>query len=207
MLSLRKFLTTLSVGSLSLFTCNLAIAEEYEKGAYASIDFGIGKFSEIEQAGGLPNIETEAGFSFEGSIGYDFGKNFRTDISYTKTKSTIVLAAGDKDSDFGSIMLNAYIDFPIENSKWEPFIGAGLGMTQADLEETCTAAGNTECTDDVFTYGLSGGINYNLNPTTAITAKITYLGFDDITITNQGAKTIITDSETIATRIGMKFKF
>ena len=105
MLSLRKYLAFFSAGSLSLFTCNFSVAEEYEKGAYASFDFGIGEFSEIEQAGGLPNIEVDPGFSFEGAIGYDFGKNFRTDISYTKTNSTIVLAAGDKDSDFGSLML------------------------------------------------------------------------------------------------------
>ena len=97
--------------------------------------------------------------------------------------------------------------FPIEDTKWEPFIGVGLGTTQADMEESCTAAANTDCTDNFFTFGITGGVNYALNPGADLTAKITYLGFEDIEITNQGAVVTISESETLSAHVGIKFKF
>ena len=82
-----------------------------------------------------------------------------------------------------------------------------LGTTQGDMEESCVAAANTDCTDNFFTFGISGGVNYALNPGADITAKITYLGFDDIDITNQGVGVTITESETLSAQVGIKFKF
>ena len=38
------------------------------------------------------------------------------------------------------------------------------------MEESCTPAADTDCTDDVFTYGISGGVNYTLNPGADLTA-------------------------------------
>ena len=58
-----------------------------------------------------------------------------------------------------------------------------------------------------FTYGISGGVNYSLNPESDITAKITYLGFEDIEITNQGVPVTISGGETLSAYVGMKFKF
>ena len=200
-------LSILTLSSIALLSCDLAKADEYEKGFYSTISVGMGKFSEIVQGAGQPNIETDPGFSFEGSIGYDFGKTFRTDLSYTNTTSSVVLAAGSPDGKFEAIMLNAYLDFPIENTRWEPFLGIGAGTANADLENLCTAAVNTDCTDNVFAYGLSGGVNYYLDSITAISAKISYIGFGDITITDQGAATTIQDSETLSAHVGIKFKF
>ena len=104
-------------------------------------------------------------------------------------------------------MLNGYLDFPLEDSKWEPFIGVGIGLTEIDVSDLCTAAANTDCTDNVFTFGLSGGVSYALNPSTSILGKVTYLGFGDINITNLGAAGEIREAETISTQIGLRFNF
>ena len=108
---------------------------------------------------------------------------------------------------FGSIILNGYLDFPIENTKLTPFIGVGYGSTNVDAVNLCTAGGTDDCTDDVATYSLSGGISYALNPETAITGKITYLGFDTINVTDDGTLVTVTESETLSAHIGVKFKF
>ena len=205
---MKKFnsISLLTAGTLALLSTDFVKAEEYKSGVYASINIGAGKFSDVTQAGG-GTLEFDSGMSYEGSLGYDFGKRFRADVSYSNTTSSSTINGVDFDVKFSSIMLNGYIDFPIEDTKWEPFIGVGLGTTEGDMDESCTAAANTDCTDNFFTFGITGGVNYALNPGADLTAKITYLGFDDIDITNQGAAVTITDSETLSAHLGIKFKF
>ena len=76
-----------------------------------------------------------------------------------------------------------------------------------DAVNLCTAGGIDDCTDDVATYSLSGGISYALNPDTEITGKITYLGFDTINVTDDGTLVTVTESETLSAHIGVRFMF
>jgi len=200
-----KSLAALSIVSMSILPPAPEVkADDYEKGFYASIGAGSGTFSDILLVGTPFALAFDPGFSYEGSFGYDFGKHFRADVSYMNTISTIVT---DHQAVFGSIILNGYFDFPIENTKWAPFLGAGYGSTNVDAVNLCTAGGTDDCTDDVATYSLSGGISYALNPDTEITGKITYLGFDDIKIQDDGAGVTVTESETLSAHIGVKFMF
>ena len=201
-----KIASLLAVGSITLTSNNSLLADEvYESGAYAALGAGAGTWSDLEQGG--TTTEFDSGFSYEGTLGYDFGKTFRTDLTYSGTTSSATIGGTDRDVTFKSFMANIYADFPIDNSKFAPFLGFGIGSTEVDAEETCTAAANTDCTDNVFTYGINGGISYSLNPSTDIYGKVTYLGFSDITITNQGTDTVIQDSETLSAYIGLKFNF
>jgi len=201
-----QIISMLAVGSITLTSNNSLKADEvYKSGAYAAFGAGAGTWSDLEQGG--TTTEFDSGFSYEGTLGYDFGKTFRTDITYSGTTSSATINSVDRDVTFKSFMANIYADFPIDNSKFAPFLGFGLGSTEADLEETCTVAADTDCTDSVFTYGINGGISYSLNPSTDIYGKVTYLGFSDITITNTGAQTIIQNSETLSAYIGLKFNF
>ena len=71
----------------------------------------------------------------------------------------------------------------------------------------CSTGGTDTCTDDVATYSLSAGLSYALNSDTEIIGKITYLGFDDITVTDDGTVTTVTETETGSAQIGVRFKF
>ena len=200
-----KYLAALSIASIGFLPLAPEVkADDYEKGFYGYIGAGAGTFSDILLAGTPFALAFDAGFSYEGSLGYDFGKHFRADVSYTNTISTIVT---DHQAVFGSIILNGYFDFPIENTKWSPFVGAGFGSTNVDAVNLCTAGGTDDCKDDVATYSLSGGISYALNPNTDLTGKITYLGFDTINVTDDGTLVTVTESETLSAHIGVKFKF
>ena len=204
-MSVLKSLAALSIASMSILPSAPEVkADVYEKGFYGSLGAGAGTFSDILLVGTPFALAFDAGFSYEGSFGYDFGKHFRADVSYTNTISTIVT---DHQAVFGSIILNGYLDFPIENTKWTPFIGAGYGSTNVDAVNLCTAGGTDDCTDDVATYSLSGGISYALNSDTDITGKITYLGFDTINVTDDGTLVTVTESETLSAHIGVKFMF
>ena len=204
-MSAFKSLAALSIASMSILPLSPEVkADDYEKGFYGSIGAGAGTFSDLLLVGTPFALAFDAGFSYEGSFGYDFGKHFRADVSYTNTISTIVT---DHQAKFGSIILNGYLDFPIENTKLTPFIGVGYGSTNVDAVNLCTAGGTDDCTDDVATYSLSGGISYALNSDTDITGKITYLGFDTINVTDDGTLVTVTESETLSAHIGVKFKF
>ena len=88
-----------------------------------------------------------------------------------------------------------------------PFIGVGFGTTGVDANNLCVANGANDCDDDVATYSLSGGLAYGLNETTELTAKLTYLGFDDIKINNNGTSITVLESETLSFHIGARVKF
>ena len=204
-MSVQKSLAALSIASMSVLPLAPEVkADDYQKGFYASIGVGSGTYSDLLLVGTPFALAFDPGFSYEGSFGYDFGKNFRADVSYTNTTSTIVT---DNEAVFGSIILNGYLDLPIEGTKFTPFIGAGYGATNVDAVNLCTAGGSDDCTDDVATYSLSGGISYALNSETDITGKITYLGFDTINITDDGVGVDVFESETLSVHIGVKFKF
>ena len=205
-----KVLPLLAASSLTFLSGNsLKANEENSSGMYGTINLGAATASDIVVIGG-GTIEAEPGFSFEGSLGYDFGETFRVDISYTNSNpgfdgTPVGIADGNYSA--GSFMLNGYLDFPLEDSKWEPFIGVGIGLSEIDVSDLCTAAANTDCTDNVFTFGLSGGVSYALNPSTSILGKVTYLGFGDINITNLGVAGEVREAETISTQIGLRFNF
>ena len=204
-MSALKSLAALSIASISILPLVPELkADDYEKGFYGSVGVGSGTFSDLLLVGTPFALAFDPGFSYEGSFGYDFGKHLRADVSYMNTVSTI---STNHQAVFGSITLNAYLDFPIANTKWTPFIGAGYGSTNVDAVNLCTSGGTDDCKDDVSTYSISGGISYALNSDTDITGKITYLGFDDIKITDDATQVTITESETLSAHIGVKFKF
>ena len=93
------------------------------------------------------------------------------------------------------------------NTKFTPFIGVGFGTTGVDANNLCFANGANDCDDDVATYSLSGGLAYGLNDSTELTAKLTYLGFDDININNNGTRITVLESETLSFHIGARVKF
>ena len=201
--SLSTIVTT-SLVSLSPLTINSANADEFKKGFYSSYSLGAGTYSDLLLSGTILSLPFDYGFSYEGGFGYDFGKTFRTELSYTNTTSSI--STGNQ-AKFGSFMFNGYIDFPLGNSKWAPFVGAGIGTTNVDATNLCTAGGTDDCKDNVSTYAISGGINYALNDKTEITTKLTYFGFGDIDVTDDGTTLRVTDSETLSYRVGLTFKF
>ena len=153
-----KSLAALSIASLSMLPFAKEVkSDDYKKGLYGYIGAGTGTFSDLVIQGTPFSVNFDPGFSFESSLGYDFGKHFRVEASYSNTTSTTVTDNNDK---IRSIIFNGYLDFPIENSKWTPFIGAGYGSTNVDAVNLCTAGGADDCEDDVATYSISGGLSY-----------------------------------------------
>ena len=205
-----KAISLLAASSLSLLTANpLKADEEYPTGMYGSISFGAGEVSSFDDPNGA-ELEFDFGLAYEVGLGYDFGKNFRTEVSYIGLSSGFggtPLGVDDGDFEMKTFMFTGYLDFPIENTKWEPFVGLGVGSMEIDAEDACAVAANTDCTVSTFTYALSGGVNYAISSSTSITAKITYLKPQDFDITNAGLDVEGIEASTLSAYAGLKFNF
>ncbi len=189
---------------LAISALSAPVNAEEEKGFYTAISLGSGTFSDVVVVGTPFSIPFDYGFSYEGAVGYDFGR-IRTEVSYNKTSSAV--ATGNK-IELGSWMFNGFLDFPIKDSKFEPFIGLGYGSTRVDSTNLCTVGGVDSCTDDVGTWGFSIGTGYEISESVDLTGTMTYLGFDTINISDDGSATVaVTGAETLAFRVGVRFKF
>ena len=206
-MSFLKSIKSISIGSLacaSLGSVSVTQAEEFGKGVYVNLGIGTGTYSDIIWSDGA--VDTfEYGFGFETGIGYDFGKRFRTELTYSNLSSENDNLG--QDGTFNSIIFNGFIDFPISDSKYTPFIGLGFGTTKADADDLCTAGTSTDCEDNVATFSVSGGLAYAINDSTELTAKATYLGFDDISMNNNGTAFTVLESETFTIHLGARVKF
>ena len=204
-MKLFKSFTSLSIAALTLFPAVTEVkSEDYEKGFYASIGFGLGTYSDPLINGTPFSLYFDRGFSYEGSLGYDFGKYFRVDASYTNTTSNV---HGAEEAVFGAYIFNGYLDVPLGDTKWTPFIGIGYGATNVDVSKLCTSGGDDDCKDDVATFSLSGGLSYAISSDIEITGKYTYLGFDTINVWDDATHTVVADSETHTVHVGLRFKF
>ena len=127
---------------------------------YVTLSGGISsvKDTDLLQIGGsaYATFPTDDAFSGEFGIGYDFENTIRTDITYSTSKHDIdnlFNLAGE--AELSNIFLNIYADFESSNSKFTPYVGAGVGSSTLDL-----VFDGTTFSDSSTTYQVKVGTNY-----------------------------------------------
>ena len=177
----KKSLLALSIASLSAITP--LTAEEKNKGVYFIGSIGAGRMNDIEFSAALGGgtAEFDAGFSGEIGVGYDFG-SLRTEFSYNST-NTPLDGVTDVDVDVKSFLLSAAYDWR-SDKKWQPYIGAGVGSSTIDLNLGATVGGTTLTAgdDNITTFKLKAGVNYEASEDIDVYGEIWGQGFDDFTI-------------------------
>ena len=177
----RKSLLALSIASLSAITP--LTAEEKNKGIYFVGSIGAGQMNDIEFSAALGGgtAEFDSGFSGEIGVGYDFG-SLRTEFSYNST-NTPLDGVTDVDVDVKSFLLSAAYDWR-SDKKWQPYIGAGVGSSTIDLNLGATIGGTTLTAgdDNITTFKLKAGVNYEASEDIDVYGEIWGQGFDDFTI-------------------------
>ena len=127
---------------------------------YVTLSGGISslKDTDLLQIGGRAYVTfpTDDAFSGEFGIGYDFENTIRTDITYSTSKHDIDnLFNSAGEAELSNIFLNIYADFESSNSKFTPYVGAGVGSSKVDLE-----LDGTTFSDSSTTYQVKVGTNY-----------------------------------------------
>ena len=127
---------------------------------YVTLSGGISspKDTNLLQIGGTQyaSFTADDAFSGEFGIGYDFENTIRTDITYSRSKGDIDnLFNSAGEGELSNIFLNIYADFESSNSKFTPYVGAGVGSSTLDF-----IFDGTTLSDSSSTYQVKVGTNY-----------------------------------------------
>ena len=189
---MKKYLIASSL-LFSSFTSPI-FAEE-SKSLYLSIGGGINFVGDIESSfGGLDGTyESNNPFQYSFAVGKEF-EDWRLEFNYSGAtissdsltgtiggNGATVALTPEYEAEVTSYMLYAYKDFPSETySKFTPYVGAGLGFSSIDAPaQTIAILGQNVVTNDfdeqVFSFGLKGGVNYEIAETTSLYTELGYL--------------------------------
>ncbi len=134
--------------------------------AAASAQFDEGDWEMTVAASGASDDSFDStGLNVAFSIGYFFNDNLeagvRQGITFSDTEGG--------GSDFSGTT-TGFLDYHFDLDRWQPFVGAFIGVTYGD----------GGFTDDDGVYGPEGGVKYFVNSTTFIAATVQYVvPFDD----------------------------
>ena len=184
-----------------------AIAEEKEKGFYATLGAGIGKHVDIgiASASGGGDIKFDSGFSGDVGLGYDFG-SIRTELTYNSVNNEVDTVQGNTSNvavEFDTIFISVYYDFRADKD-WQPYAGIGFGNTTITATESYSGNITLSAGDDnISSAKLAVGINYGANENFDIYGEYSAQGYDDFTIGNY----TYSDCGMQVATIGTRFKF
>lgn len=157
------------------------------QGLYISGNIGLATLNDADaNDSNLPGVtasrEFDSGAAFTGAIGYGID-NFRLEgeIGYQQNDFDEQEAGGisrDLSGDLTtlSFLVNAYYDFPT-SSKFTPFITAGLGLAQVDVNDLRISGSRQASFDDddtVFAGQVGAGVSYAVNEQIALELKYRY---------------------------------
>ena len=185
-----------------------SFAEE-EKGFYFKGGIGITDVSDVTATvnSSAVSIEIDSGVSFTAGVGYDFGNDVRTEIGYDKTTGDISKIAGSSSSadvDASNFSASVFKDFSGGDSKFTPYVGAGIGSTQIDVGTlTINGTSYTGSDSNATSYGLTLGTDYELNDSSTLFVEGNYKKIGDLTIT--GVE--YTDISPLGVNAGIKVSF
>lgn len=166
-------------------------AQAAERKLYFAASASINKLRKIEDSSVTATFDSGYGFLF--AAGLDTGKlRVEGEIGYRSADiDTLgllgIIGPGSGDISVLSFMANGYYDFEITNSNWTPYVGAGFGIIDSDLEGTGTffrvTGGNTN-----LAYQLMLGLGYEVSSNFMLTAGYRFLGtfaFDENVMLNE----------------------
>jgi len=193
---MRKRLGALLIVFSFVFAANAYSAE----GLYISGNIGLATLNDADaNDSNLPGVtasrEFDTGAAFSGAIGYGI-ENFRLEgeIGYQKNdfnEQNIRGTSSDLSGDLTSLsfLVNTYYDFPT-GSKFTPFITAGLGFAQVDVNDLSSPGARRASFDDddtVFAGQVGAGVSYALNEKVDFELKYRYFMTEDLEFSDGGS--------------------
>ena len=148
-------------------------------------------------------------FEFNYSTAKIESDSFSVTSGGTEVSSSITPAL---KSDVSSYMIYGYKDF-INDSKFTPYAGVGLGLGHFSAkDQTATVAGSAYelkgGDETVFSFGLKGGISYEIADNTSIFTEGHYQNFASYDVSEPGYETVNYDNnQFFAVSAGIKFSF
>jgi opacity protein-like surface antigen len=156
-----------------------------------------GSFS--QRFGGDQTLHGKGGWTVDGAVGRSFGNGFRTDAELLYSEADAKTGQTGKMKTLAGL-LNAYYDFTT-GTKFQPFVGAGVGISQVKLD------GQPFHGDDTgFAYQLTTGVAYPITDKLSAQIAYRYLGVNDVKVGSELAR-IRGDYHDQAVTVGVTYKF
>ena len=191
---MRLFTKLASAAAVAAATIS-APAMADDKGFYGTLSIGGGDFSSIDV--GVTTVNFDPGFNFEAGIGHDSGFNLRTELSYDNTKSdgfSVFNVSLTDSTTVEHLLTSVYYDFKKDDQKFSPFLGVSLGTTWVS---------NGGETANAFAYGVSAGVNYDLNENATLFGKLAHIRASDL----EYSTVRITGAHDTSLKAGLRYKF
>ena len=182
-----KFFTKLAAGAAVAAATVSAPAMADDKGIYVLGSLGVSQTD-------IDVVSVDESFSFEIGLGYDFGNDFRTEVTWEKNYLSAVTVLGTAipaDASYDSVLVSIYKDFSNE-SKVTPFIGVGIGSTSAT---------NIGAVESAFTRAFSVGASYEVSENTDLYAKVQTM------YATPRAAGVNWESNGVSAKAGVRFSF
>ncbi len=217
------------VALLATTTAIVAIAAPAMAGAawpnwYLGIRGGVAFLSDSDISGPAFSGKTEydTGYSLSGAIGYRPGfaassmGSMRVEAEYLYQTNSLgsgnalgVPVSYSGDIAHSAILLNAYYDFALTNSRFSPYLGAGLGLGHSRASDIKTnGVALIDDSDNGMAYDLMAGIGYSPEtvPYTTFSLGYRYFGMQDSKY-NIGATNVKVDNDSHNVEAGAQFRF
>jgi OOP family OmpA-OmpF porin len=185
---MSKYRIGLALAGAVLLAPSLVLADDMDMGAggarqgwYSSLGAGLNilRNSDIKGSGFETHGDFNDGYVVNGAIGYQWGHlRGEGEIGYRHNDLDHLTGLGGKGSGDASaidLMANGYYDF-LPYSKFDPYIGAGIGVARVDYSSLAGAAGTTliDQTDTKFAYQGIVGARYLIAPQWDLGAEYRY---------------------------------
>ncbi|MEZ5897118.1 MAG: OmpW family outer membrane protein [Parvularculaceae bacterium] len=186
-------------------------------GFYIGANGGASFASDSEYSALSATTPYDTGFVVSGVVGYEFAKqdwgNIRTELEGFYSEDSIssdgLIGAADGEVSNAGAMLNVYYDMSQLDSRFTPFVGAGIGFSNVDLN---TQGGNFAIDDDetVLSYQAIIGVRYEFDDHWSMSVDGRYVGVEDpeFSAASDGMM-LATDYEydSVRATVGLRYKF
>jgi opacity protein-like surface antigen len=185
---------------------------EFDDGMAVSAEVGMryggGLRSGLELAYTKSDVDRHSGVTLGGTVIDGVDAAVLTG-SATQLGATVgaVVADGRGDITNTALFANLYYDFAMGGT-FEPYLGAGIGFAQVDVDYSPSGVGIINDDDTAFAWQLKGGITWKIDPSWEAYGEYAYRQTDDISFDNQlfpGSLDVENTQSIISA--GVRFKF
>ena len=162
-------------GLIASFTAAESFASPKDKGLYGTIGAGLITTEDIRYLS--TDYSVEDSFTYEVGLGYRLNSNLRTEVSYVANTNDVNNSSDMTETEATSFLISAYYDFS-NDSKWTPYIGAGIGSVTLDTDAS------TDKDDTVSTAQGKLGVTYDVGKKTDVFGEIVRQGYGKSNIKN-----------------------
>ncbi len=147
---------------------------------------------------------TAAGVALDG---IDAGVLLTGNVGDLGTTVGELVGNGQGEVETSTFFLNGYYDFR-NSTNWTPFLGAGIGYANVEIDYSPSNVGIIDDDDDVFAWQIMGGVSYAINEQFEITGSIRYRETDEAEFNSSLLQSEFDiETETLIYDLGIRYNF